>query len=71
MDLQHIRKQMEEVFGWAKTVASCRSACRGTAKVDWQFTLAMAAYDLIRLPKVDRLSGTPSRWPIEAERLRG
>jgi hypothetical protein len=25
---------------------------RGLPKVDWQFTLAMAAYDLIRLPKL-------------------
>jgi hypothetical protein len=24
---------------------------RGLLKVDWQFTLAMAAYDLVRLPK--------------------
>jgi hypothetical protein len=25
---------------------------RGLPKVDWQFTLAMAAYDLVRLPKL-------------------
>ena len=25
---------------------------RGLLKVDWQFTLAMAAYDLVRLPKL-------------------
>jgi hypothetical protein len=25
---------------------------RGLARIDWQFTLAMAAYDLIRLPKL-------------------
>jgi hypothetical protein len=24
---------------------------RGLPKVDWQFTLAMAAYDLVRRPK--------------------
>ena len=59
---QRIRKRIEEVFGWAKTVAGLRKMRhRGLPKVDWQFTLAMAAYDLIRLPKVDRLSGTPSR----------
>ncbi len=25
---------------------------RGLARVDWPFTLALAAYDLIRLPKL-------------------
>ncbi len=27
---------------------------RGLARVGWQFTLALAAYDLIRLPKLLR-----------------
>jgi len=50
---QRIRKRIEEVFGWAKTVAGLRKLRhRGLPKVDWQFTLAMAAYDLIRLPKM-------------------
>jgi len=50
---QRIRKRIEEVFGWAKTVAGLRKLRhRGLPKVDWQFTLAMAAYDLIRLPKL-------------------
>lgn len=50
---QHIRKRIEEAFGWAKTVAGLRKLRhRGLPKVDWQFTLAMAAYDLIRLPKL-------------------
>ena len=49
---QRIRKRIEEVFGWAKTVAGLRKMRhRGLPKVDWQFTLAMAAYDLVRLPK--------------------
>ena len=43
----------EEAFGWAKTVAGMRKARhRGLPKVDWQFTLAMAAYNLVRLPKL-------------------
>ena len=50
---QRIRKRIEEVFGWAKTVAGLRKMRhRGLPKVDWQFTLAMAAYDLVRLPKL-------------------
>jgi transposase len=50
---QRIRKRVEEAFGWAKTVAGLRKMRhRGRPKVDWQFTLAMAAYDLVRLPKL-------------------
>jgi transposase len=48
-----IRKRIEEAFGWAKTVAGLRKARhRGLPKIDWQFTFAMAAYNLIRLPKL-------------------
>jgi transposase len=48
-----IRKRIEEAFGWAKTVAGMRKARhRGLRKIDWQFTFAMAAYNLIRLPKL-------------------
>jgi transposase len=50
---QRIRKRVEEAFGWAKMVAGLRKMRhRGLLKVDWQFTLAMAAYDLVRLPKL-------------------
>ena len=50
---QRIRKRVEEAFGCAKTVAGLRKMRhRGLLKVDWQFTLAMAAYDLVRLPKL-------------------
>jgi transposase len=50
-----IRKRIEEAFGWAKTVAGLRKARhRGLPKIDWQFTFAMAAYNLIRLPKLLR-----------------
>src|SRR5437588_2939035 len=50
---QRIRKRVEEAFGWAKTVAGLRKMRhRGLPKVDWQFTLAIAAYDLVRLPKL-------------------
>lgn len=50
---QRIRRRIEEAFGWAKTVAGLRKARhRGLPKIDWQFTLAMAAYNLVRLPKL-------------------
>jgi IS5 family transposase len=48
-----IRKRIEEAFGWAKTIAGLRKARhRGRAKIDWQSTFAMAAYNLVRLPKL-------------------
>lgn len=50
---QRVRKRIEEAFGWAKTVAGLRKARhRGLPKIDWQFTFAMAAYNLVRLPKL-------------------
>ncbi|TPJ32049.1 transposase, partial [Mesorhizobium sp. B2-8-3] len=48
-----IRKRIEEVFGWIKTTGSLRKTRhRGTEKVDWTFTLTVAAYNLVRLPKL-------------------
>ena len=48
-----IRKRIEEAFSWAKTVAGLRKTRhRGLPKIDWQFTFAMAAYNLVRLPKL-------------------
>jgi transposase len=53
-----IRKRIEEAFGWAKTVAGLRKARhRGLPKIDWQFTFAMAAYNLVRLPKLLAVAG--------------
>ena len=50
---QRIRKRIEEAFGWIKTVAGMRKTkLRGLAKVDWAFTFAAAAYNLVRLPKL-------------------
>ena len=47
------RKRIEEAFGWIKTVAGLRrTKLRGLEKVDWSFTFAAAAYNLIRLPKL-------------------
>lgn len=50
---QRCRKRIEEVFGWIKTVAGLRKTRhRGTARVDWMFTLTAAAYNLVRMPKL-------------------
>jgi transposase len=50
---QRIRKRIEEAFGWMKTVGVLRKTRhRGTARIGWQFTLAAAAYNLVRIPKL-------------------
>jgi len=50
---QRIRKRIEEAFGWIKTIAGQeRTKFRGRERVGWAFTLAAAAYNLARLPKL-------------------
>lgn len=47
---QKKRKRIEECFGWLKTIALLRKLRhRGTSKVDWIFTFACAAYNLVRM----------------------
>lgn len=50
---QKKRKRIEEIFGWLKTAGGQRQTrFRGLARVRMAFTLALAAYNLIRLPKL-------------------
>ena len=50
---QKKRKLIEEAFGWGKTVGTAaKTMLRGVARVGFQFTLNMAAYNLARLPKL-------------------
>ena len=50
---QRIREQIEKGFGWIKEVALQRRARhRGKARIGWQLTLAAAACNLIRLPRL-------------------
>jgi len=47
---QRKRKRIEECFGWLKTIALMRKVRhRGVRKVHWIFTLACAAYNLVRM----------------------
>jgi transposase len=47
---QRKRKRIEECFGWLKTIAGLRKVRhRGVCKVDWIFTFACAAYNLVRM----------------------
>ena len=50
---QQKRKRVEEPFGWGKTIGGlARPMLRGEKKLDFKFTLTMAAYDLIKLPRL-------------------
>jgi len=54
---QKIRKRIEEGFGWLKTVGAYRKTrFKGRDRVGWAFTFAMAAYNLVRLPKLLEIS---------------
>ena len=50
---QKKRKLVEEPFGWGKVIGGlARPMRRGVARMGFVFTLTMAAYDLIRLPRI-------------------
>ncbi|ACP25736.1 putative transposase for insertion sequence NGRIS-8a [Sinorhizobium fredii NGR234] len=47
------RKRIEEIFGWIKTTAGfTQLKVRGLDKVKAAFTFALAAYNIVRLPKL-------------------
>lgn len=50
---QRIRKRIEEIFGWVKVQGGQdKTKFRGRQRVEASFTLALSAYNLIRLPKL-------------------
>ncbi|MGC2819561.1 MAG: IS5 family transposase [Candidatus Sulfotelmatobacter sp.] len=52
---QKKRKRIEECFGWLKMIALLRKVRhRGTLLVDWLFTFACAAYNLVRMRNLMR-----------------
>lgn len=55
---QRIRKRIEEIFGWLKTVGLLRKTRhRGEAKVNWVFVFATAIYNLIRIRTLREVLG--------------
>ena len=57
MTSQMIRKRIEECFGWAKTIGGLRkSRFIGREKLDCQFVLTFAAYNLIRIRNLKAVS---------------
>jgi transposase len=52
------RKQIEEPFGWIKTIGGLRKTRhRGRELVGWFFVLTATAYNLIRIPKILAVAG--------------
>ncbi|MFY9876523.1 MAG: IS5 family transposase [Rhodomicrobium sp.] len=50
---QRTRKRIEEPFGWSKTVGlAAKTMLRGLERVGGQFIFNLAAYNLVRLPKL-------------------
>lgn len=47
---QRVRKRVEEIFGWMKTVGLMRKTRhKGVDRVGWMFTFAAAVYNLVRM----------------------
>ena len=48
------RKRVEEIFGWLKTVGTLHKLKhRGRERVGWIFTLATAAYNMVRMRNIE------------------
>lgn len=55
---QRRRKLVEQAFGWMKTVGGLRKLRhRGRARVEWGFTFAATAYNIVRLRRLLAVSG--------------
>ena len=51
---QRVRKRVEEVFGWMKTVGVHRKTrFRGVRRVSLAITFAATAYDLVRMKNIE------------------
>ena len=47
---QRVRKRVEEIFGWVKTVGPMRQTqFRGQARVAWMFAFSLGVYNLVRM----------------------
>ena len=52
---QRIRKRIEEIFGWMKTVGGFRKLrYKGRRRVEWIFLLGTAAFNLVRMATISR-----------------
>lgn len=52
---QRLRKRIEEIFGWMKTVGLLRQLRhRGRETIDWIFKFTAAAYNLTQIRNLER-----------------
>ena len=64
---QTCRKRIEEVFGWIKAQAGLgKVKLRGRAKVEAAFTFTVAAYNLVRIPKLMTATAASSTRQLTA-----
>jgi transposase len=55
---QVIRKRVEEIFGWTKTVGGLRKTRhRGRERVGWVYVFTLAVYNLVRIERLTRATG--------------
>ena len=51
---QRKRKLVEQIFGWLKTIGLMRKTRhKGTRRVGWMFTFALAVYNLVRMKNLE------------------
>jgi len=56
---QVVRKRVEEIFGWLKTVGLMRKTRhRGLGRVGWMFTFTVAIYNLVRMRNIATAAGS-------------
>jgi transposase len=61
---QRVRKRIEEVFGWVKTIGGGRKLrYRGVARNRSWADMALAAYNLVRMAKLTRPTSVPGAVP--------
>jgi len=66
---QRKRKRVEEIFGWVKTVGGLRKSPSRVSCVDWVFTFALAAYNLVRMRNcVDQHDSSSKPRPVNSLR---
>ncbi len=53
-----IRKRIEEAFSWPRPSPAAQDAPSRLPKISWQFTFAMAAYNLVRCPSCSAAADT-------------
>jgi IS5 family transposase len=54
---QRLRKRVEEVFGWMKTIGLMRKTRhKGVDRVGWMFVFAAAVYNLVRMRNLEQVA---------------